>query len=137
MSRFGVIGAAIAGVVLLSSLGAHAEGDVARGETVFKKCVICHTLEPGKKKLGPTLHGVFGRTSGAVDGFRYSKAMSEAGIVWDETTIDAYIANPRKYIPGNRMAFPGLRKPQDRADVIAFLKENTGASPAAAAAGSE
>lgn len=101
--------------------------DAANGEKLFKRCATCHTLTPGGRKIGPSLYGVFGRTSGTLDGFRYSNAMQEAAIVWSEETIDAYIANPREYVPGNRMAFPGLRNPEERADVIAYLKTATGA----------
>ena len=106
---------------------AMAEGDATSGARVFKKCATCHVLTPGGRKIGPTLYGVFGRTSGTVEGFKYSKAMSEAGIVWTEKTISEYITNPRKYIPRNKMAFPGLRKEQDRLDLIAYLKEATAA----------
>jgi cytochrome c len=101
-----------------------AAGDVENGKKVYKKCAACHSLEEGKKKVGPTLYGVFGRTSGQLEGFKFSKALVAAEIVWDETTIDAYIADPKGYIPKNRMAFAGLKKEQDRADVIAYIKEN-------------
>ena len=70
---------------------------------------------------------VFGQTSGTVEGFAYSKAMIEAAIVWDEETISAYVENPRSYIPGNKMVFIGLRKQEDRDNLIAYMKANTGA----------
>ena len=100
-------------------------GDAAKGEKIYRKCKACHALEPGKNKIGPTMHGVFGRTAGAVEGFKYSKAMKASGIVWDETTIAAYLADPKGYIPKNRMAFAGLKKEKDRDDLIAYLKEAT------------
>lgn len=103
--------------------------DVANGEKVFAKrqCKICHALEAGKKKppAGPNLNGVFGRTSGTLEGFKFSKAMKEAAIVWDEETIDAYLKAPKKYIPKNRMASAGVKDDTERADLIAFLKEAT------------
>lgn len=107
---------------------AMAEGDPAAGEKVFKKCKACHVVDSEKNRLGPTLSGLFGRASGAVEGFqkKYSSAMKEAGIVWDETTLDAYLADPKGYIPKNKMAFPGLKKEDDRANVIAYLKQAGG-----------
>lgn len=104
---------------------AMAEGDAAAGEKVFKKCKACHVVDKKKNRLGPHLIGVFGRTSGTVEGFekKYSKAMKEAAIVWDETTLDEYLADPKAYVPKNKMAFKGLPKEEDRANVIAYLKE--------------
>jgi len=105
---------------------AMAEGDPAAGEKVFKKCKACHVVETEKNRLGPTLKGVFGRTSGTVEGFKYSKAMQAAAITWDETTIDEYLADPKGYVPKNKMAFVGLKKEEDRANVIAYLKQANG-----------
>ena len=125
MSTKFCLGALIAGALLLGSQAALAEGDAAAGEKVFRKCKACHSLEAGENKIGPSLHGVFGRTAGTVEGFKYSDAMKESGIVWDESTLDAYLENPKKNVPGTRMAFPGLRKEEDRANVIAYLMEAT------------
>lgn len=115
----------IAGVVLLGSHAALADGDAAAGEKVFRKCKACHSVEAGKNKVGPSLHGVFGRTAGMEEGFKYSDAMKESGIVWDEETLDVYLTKPKDMVPGTRMAFPGLKKEEDRANVIAYLKEAT------------
>lgn len=120
----GVVGFAAA--LTLAAPLALAEGDAAAGEKVFKKCKACHVIDKEKNRLGPHLIGIFGRESGSVDGFKYSKAMIEAGITWDETTIAEYLADPKGYVPKNKMAFPGLKKEKDRANVIAYLKEATG-----------
>jgi cytochrome c len=102
---------------------AHADGDAAKGKKVFAKCMACHTLEAGKNKVGPSLHGIIGRKSGSVEGFTYSDAMKNSNLTWDEAELDKYLTNPKKLVPGNKMAFPGLPKPADRANVIAYLKE--------------
>ena len=100
-------------------------GDAGKGEKVFKKCAACHTAEKGgKNKVGPNLSGVIGRAAGAVDGFKYSSAMKDSGLTWDEATLSKYLENPKKFVPKNKMAFAGLKKQEDRDDVIAFLKAN-------------
>ncbi|PIW26493.1 MAG: cytochrome c family protein [Rhodospirillales bacterium CG15_BIG_FIL_POST_REV_8_21_14_020_66_15] len=113
------IGALVAALAISSH--AKAAGDAAKGEKVFRKCAACHSLEAGKIKVGPPLDDLFGRKSGSIEGFRYSKAMKSAGIVWTPDTLDRYLAAPREVVPGNRMPFPGLSKERDRADLIAFL----------------
>ena len=124
MKTTGIASLLIAGTLALGGQSALAQ-DAAKGEKVYRKCKACHSLEAGKKKVGPSLHGVFGRTAGTLEGFKYSKAMKESGIVWDGETISAYMADPKGYIPKNRMAFPGLKKEADRADLIAYLEEAT------------
>lgn len=127
MRKFGVLalGLMLTGSVALASSGALAAGDAAKGEKVFRKCKACHALEAGKKKIGPSLNGIFGRKAGTTEGFKFSKAMTASGVVWDETTLDQYLANPKKFIPKNRMAFPGVKKEDQRADLIAYLKGAT------------
>ena len=116
--------AALAAAVLFAA-PAQAEGDAAKGEKVFLKCKACHEVEKGVNKVGPTLKGVVGRKAGSVEGFKYSEAMTAKGaegLVWDEANIASYLADPKGFIPKNKMAFNGLKKPEEVADVIAYLK---------------
>lgn len=99
-------------------------GDTARGQTVFKKCTQCHSAVEGKNGTGPSLYGIVGRPAGSIPNFRYSEANKTSGITWTEQQMFEYLENPKKKIPKTIMAFAGLPKPQDRADVIAFLKVN-------------
>ncbi len=120
---------ALAAVLAVAVAGspAGAAGDPAKGEKVFRKCKACHTVKQGAKhKVGPNLHGVIGRQAGTAEGFkRYSKGLKTAGFAWDAELLDRYLKSPRKMIKGGRMAFPGLRKERDRADVIAYLMQAT------------
>ena len=110
---------------LLAPLPASANGDPVRGAEVFRKCVTCHTVESGgRNRVGPRLHGLFGRRAGAVEGFRYSDALRASGIVWDDTTLDAYLKDSEGFVPGTRM-YGGLTLDQDRADLIAYLRQAT------------
>ena len=115
------------GLTLAAAGAASAQpaGDPAKGEQVFKRCQACHVVNQPTNRVGPHLVGVIGRKSGSVEGFKYSDAMKNADITWDEAQLDKYLENPKADIPGNRMAFPGLKKPEERADVIAYLKEAT------------
>ena len=117
--------AIVAGAVALASTAALAQGDAAQGEKVFNQCKACHAVDEPQNKVGPHLVGVFGRAAGSVEDFRYSKALEESGITWTEETIAEYVADPRGYIKGNRMAFAGVQKEEDIADLIAYLKEAT------------
>ncbi len=105
----------------LISATAHA-GDAAAGKKVFKKCKACHYAAKDKNKTGPHLVNLIGREAGTVEGYKYSKAMKSSGIVWDEDTLTAYLRAPKKYLKGTKMAFAGLRKDADIANVIAYLK---------------
>ncbi len=124
MSGTKIFAAAVALLLGLASGGADAAGDAAKGGKVFKKCKACHTLIVGKHKIGPSLNGVIGRQAGTADGYKYSKAMTaygSSGVVWDQDSLDIYLEAPRKVVKGTKMAFPGLKKPQDREDVIAHI----------------
>ncbi|KAG9522044.1 hypothetical protein KCU71_g1208, partial [Aureobasidium melanogenum] len=104
-----------------------APGDSKKGANLFKtRCAQCHNLKEGEgNKIGPNLHGLFGRKTGEVEGFAYSDANKQKGITWQEDTLFEYLENPKKYIPGTKMAFGGLKKGKDRNDLITFLKEET------------
>ncbi len=109
-------------VVLLAAAGAaRADGDPARGEKRFEECATCHTLERGVNNVGPSLFGVFGRKAGEIADYRYSPALKKSGITWTPQTLDAYIADPQKEVPGNRMPYAGMPDAADRADLIAYL----------------
>src|SRR5262249_44957804 len=103
---------------------AGAAGDPAEGEKVFNHiCKLCHNATEAKNKIGPYLQGVIGRKSGSIEGFNYSDAMKSAGLTWDETTLEKYLADPKALVPKNKMAFAGLKKDEDRANVIAYLAQ--------------
>ncbi|KAI9239190.1 cytochrome c [Podila verticillata NRRL 6337] len=99
-------------------------GDAVSGAKLFKtRCAQCHTTEAGgPNKVGPNLHGLLGRKSGQAAGFSYTDANKNKGVVWSDQTLFEYLENPKKYIPGTKMAFNGFKKPKERNDVIAFLK---------------
>lgn len=111
--------------LLAAPASAFADGDARQGQRVFNKCKACHSLVEGQKRIGPSLYGLFGRKSGTLPGFSFSSAMKEAAVVWNEKTLYAYLAKPREFMPGTRMAFAGLPKEQEREDLIAYLKEAT------------
>ena len=123
MTSIRLLGALCAVFLALGSTAALAEGDAAKGKKVFNKCKACHSLEEGKKKIGPSLHGIIGSEAGKVEGFKYSQAMLDSGITWTVENLDAYLEKPKEFMPGNKMVFVGLKKPEQRADVIAYLKE--------------
>lgn len=113
--------------LLLIATAALAEaGDVARGQRIFGACAACHSLQPNKNMTGPSLSGIWNRKAGASFSFsRYSPALKSANVVWDDQTLDAWITNPQLVIPGNDMTFPGIREPQQRIDLLAFLRQAT------------
>ena len=117
---------ATAAAALTLALGqpVRADGDAAKGEKVFGKCKTCHEIATDKNKVGPTLHGVIGRKAGTVPGFKYSEAMAGANVTWDATTIAEYVAKPKEFIPGNKMAFAGLKKEDEIQDLVAYISAN-------------
>ncbi len=112
------------GIVVLGWAAlAHADGDAAAGEAIFKKtCAVCHTTDEGKNKIGPSLHGVVGRHSASLSDYSYSDAMKKADKTWDDQTLDTYLTNPRALVPGTKMIFVGLKSEEDRQNVIAYLE---------------
>ena len=98
--------------------------DSGKGQKLFEECRACHALETGAKDtVGPDLHGVIGRKAGTLDDFRYSPAMKRSGITWTPQALEAYVADPQKTVPQNRMPYAGMPEARDRADLIAYLKE--------------
>jgi cytochrome c2 len=117
--------AAFAALAIALAAPAYADGDAARGEAHFKECAACHSVEKGVNNVGPSLNGVFGRAAGTAPDFRYSNAMKRSGMTWTAQTIDEFIADPQKRIPGNRMPYSGLTDAAARADLIAYLEKAT------------
>lgn len=113
----------LAAIALLPFVAFAAEGDPVAGEAIYKRCGGCHSID--RNRVGPMHLGLFGRKAGSVEGFHYSKAMRDSGIVWNEGTLDKFLENPRAMVPGTKMTYAGVKDPQERADLIAYLKEAT------------
>ena len=108
-------------IALCGSAPAYA-ADAGAGQSSFNKiCANCHTDRPNKNNIGPTLFGLIGRRSGSAPGFSYSDAMKNAGVTWDESTLSRYLADPKAFIPGNKMPYAGVKKPDERQDIITYL----------------
>jgi cytochrome c2 len=116
--------AAIASVAALfaTAEAVRADGDAARGKKLYEECAACHAMEPGVNGVGPSLYGLFGRKAGEAPDFRYSPALKRSGITWGPRTLDAYLADPQKEVPANRMPYAGMPDARDRADLIAYLQ---------------
>jgi len=114
-------------LILIAAAGAFAAGvahaDAKRGEKLFEECRACHAVEPGASGVGPDLHGVIGRKAGAREDFRYSPALKKSGITWSPQTLNAYIADPQKVVPANRMPYAGMPEAKDRADLVDYLQQ--------------
>ena len=108
MAKFGLLAAALAVGMMVSGGSAMAAGDAAKGKKVYRKCSACHSVKPGKNRIGPSLFGIAGRKAGTSKGFRFSKAMKKSNLTWDDATLDRYLKKPRKVVKGTRMAFGGL-----------------------------
>ena len=119
--------AAVGGLSALMAMAPIAQvsaQDVENGAEVFKKCRACHQIGEGAKNaVGPVLNGLFGRKAGTIEGFSYSDANKNSGVTWDEATFAKYIADPRAAMPGNKMAFPGIKEAEDIKDLTAFLQQ--------------
>lgn len=117
-----------AAVLAFVSSPALAAGDAGNGEKVFRKCKACHVADQEKNRVGPHLVGLFGRTAGTAEKFKYSKAMTEkgeGGLVWNDETLAEYLKAPKQYIKGTKMSFAGLKKQDDIDDLLAYLKAET------------
>ncbi len=116
---------ALSCLICVPALAVAQDGDAAAGEKVFRKCLACHMVgEDAQNRVGPMLNGVVGRAVGAVEGFKYSSGFEEraaAGETWTPEALDAFLEKPRDYVKGTKMAFAGLRKEEERANVIAYL----------------
>ncbi|RVT94762.1 c-type cytochrome [Sphingomonas crocodyli] len=119
MMRIGVILGAMA--LAATSTGAFAAGDAAKGKTVFARCMACHKTVAGQNGLGPSMAGIVGRKAATVAGFNYSPAMKGSGLTWTTANLDAYLTKPTAKVPGTRMIFMGIPKPEDRENLIAYL----------------
>ena len=97
--------------------------DPVNGKKVFKKCAACHSLQEGKNKIGPPLYNLLGRKAGSVEGYKYSKAMKNSDVVWDEESLDKFLTKPRKFIKRTKMSFWGIKKKSLRDDLISFFKQ--------------
>ena len=117
----------IVSAAFLAVLGAaahSADGDAEAGAKVFRRCQACHTADGAQNRVGPYLAGVFGRPIASLEDFSYSDALREKGAdgaVWDEASLSSYLMAPKEFAPGNKMAFAGLKKPEDIANIIAYL----------------
>jgi cytochrome c len=103
------------------------KGDATAGERIYSRCLACHAL--AYDRTGPRHCGLFGRRAGSVQGFAYSQAMKKSNIVWDEKTLDRFLASPLGAVPGTAMGYAGITDRQERADLIAYLKRANGARP--------
>ncbi len=110
--------------IAMGSASAQDAADVKAGEKSFAKCRACHQVGPtAKNVVGPKLNGLFGREAGSVEGYNYSAANKNSHVVWSEETFAKYITNPRSFMPGNKMAFAGIKSEKEIRDLTAFLKQ--------------
>ena len=124
---------AVAGALVAVANPATADGDAERGARALRQCAACHSMVPGDHRTGPSLAGIWHLKSGTVEGFRrYSKALKESGVTWNEETLGEWLKNPKAMIPGNRMVFRGIDDSKMRQDLIAFLKKPSQAEKGAA-----
>ena len=109
-----------------TSTALSSQGDAEKGKRIFNRCKACHNLTAAERsRMGPNLDNLFGREAGSKDDYNYSKALAEAEFVWTEEKLDAWLSAPKTFLPGNKMAFAGLRKEEDRKDLMAYLRTAT------------
>ena len=119
--------AGIALAVMMTGRTATADGDAEQGRKAFRQCAACHSVEKGDHRTGPSLANIWGQKAGKIKGFRrYSKVLKGSGVVWNENTLDQWLADPKALIPGNRMVIRGMKDGAERANLIAFLKGISG-----------
>jgi cytochrome c len=122
--RIAIAPTAIVATLLFAAPGATgaAPADPAKARVAFQACAACHSDKAGVTRLGPSLAGVFGKPAAQAKGFRYSPALAKAKLRWDRKTLDAFIANPKAVVPGNRMTYPGVSDPAKRAAIIDYMQ---------------
>ncbi|HEX4112604.1 MAG TPA: cytochrome c family protein [Stellaceae bacterium] len=125
MKNWGIV-VALA-VLVMAAAPARAGGNAARGRLAYAQCQICHQIQ--RNGIGPRHLGLFGRKAGSLPDYQYSTALKNSGIVWNEQTLDQWLQGPAKMVPGTKMIFAGVSDPQERADIIAYLKEATKPPP--------
>jgi cytochrome c len=136
MNQFHTVAIAALFLTAASAPGFAQTGDQSRGERVYRACAACHSLGADRNMTGPSLAELWNRKAGSLPSFsRYSSALKSSGITWDDGTLDAYVADPQHFIPGNTMTFAGIKDARQRADLLAFLKDATqpGRAPATTA----
>jgi len=126
MRRLALAALSAVAYAVASAAVAATQGDPKAGEAIYARCLACHAL--GYDRVGPRHCGLFGRSAGSVAGFQYSPAMKKAKIVWNEKTLDRFLANPLKAVPGTNMTYAGVTDPRERADLIAYLKQANGSA---------
>lgn len=117
-----LMGLTILAAMAVSGGMAQAAGDPALGKTQFNKCAACHSIKAGENKIGPSLHGIVGRPSHSIENYNYSEPMKAYNVTWDVATLDKYLIDPRGTVVGTKMVFAGLKKDDERANLIAYLE---------------
>ena len=121
--RIGTVSMAMAALLALAGPALAQDDSAQNGEKIFKRaCFVCHAPEAGKNKVGPSLFGVVGRKAATGEGFSYSSALKDKNVAWNDESLDKYLEDPRAFAPGNKMAYAGLKKADERKQVIAYLK---------------
>jgi cytochrome c len=123
MKHLAALAATAATLTVGAGICQAANGDPVHGAQIYQRCLACHSLEHNRS--GPRHCGLFGRPAASLPDFNYSRAMKATGLTWDEATLDQFLENPLKAMPGTKMAYAGVKNPQERADLIAYLKKAT------------